>query len=203
MPPEDDGNPEPAAQSDSLPTENTPPIEDAYEPAAGTGEPVPEDEPDLFGAAARALEIEPAEGPGSDELGGGTPGGPPSSIESGMDEADDAASIPDDLAANAREGASHVARDWGCENSAHSIAVELKRIEIEVRELLEGRDVRRKRKLSGSRRWRELEDDIITWRYSGRFDEDTLARLRCMIARRDHLFTRLRFLAGTRPVWNS
>ena len=203
MPPEDDRPPEQPAESDSLPPEDTPAIEDAYEPAAGTGEPAPEDEPDLLGSEARRLEADSAEGDGAGEPDAGAQDGAVPSPEGEMDGDDDAASIPDEPAASAGEGASHAASDWGRENSAHSVAVELKRIEIEVRELLEGRDVKRKRKLSGSRRWQELEDDIIRWRYSGRFDEETLARLRHLIARRDHLFTRLRFLAGTRPVWNS
>ena len=83
------------------------------------------------------------------------------------------------------------------------MALELKRIESEVRELLGERDSRRKRKLSGSRRWRELEEDILGWRFTGRFNEAALARLHRLIVRRDYLFRRLRYLAGTRPTWNT
>ncbi len=87
--------------------------------------------------------------------------------------------------------------------SAHRIAVELKRIETEIREILEGRDTRRKRRLAGTRGWQELEEDIRSWRGTGRFDPPTLDRLDQLITRRHHLFGHLRFVASTRPVWNS
>ncbi|MFH1107923.1 MAG: hypothetical protein V1790_01810 [Planctomycetota bacterium] len=93
--------------------------------------------------------------------------------------------------------------DWANELSPHRVAVELRRIESEVRALLEERDPKRKRKLSGTSRWQELEEDIVSWRFSGRFNEDTLRRAQELIARRHHLFNRLRFLASTRPTWNS
>lgn len=93
--------------------------------------------------------------------------------------------------------------DWGAELSAHRIVVELKRIEAQVREILEGRDSKRKRKLGGTWRWHELEEDLISWHSAARFDEQTLARLRELITKRHYLFGRLRFLAGTRPTWNS
>ncbi len=89
------------------------------------------------------------------------------------------------------------------EREVHDVIVELKRIESDLRTLIEERDPRRKRKLSGTHRWHELEEDILTWRFTGRFDEDTLRRTQELIARRHHLFRHLRFLAGTRPVWNS
>jgi len=93
--------------------------------------------------------------------------------------------------------------DWHHEVSPHRIVIELKRIESEVREILESRDSKRKRKLGGSRRWLELEEDIITWRYTDRFDEPTLRHLQELVAKRHYLFRRLRFIAGTRPTWNT
>jgi len=93
--------------------------------------------------------------------------------------------------------------DWENELSAHRVAVELRRIESEVRALLEERDPKRKRKLSGTSHWQELEEDIVRWRFSGRFNEDALRRVQELIARRHYLFHRLRFLASTRPTWNS
>jgi len=93
--------------------------------------------------------------------------------------------------------------DWENELSAHRVAVELRRIESEVRALLEERDPKRKRKLSGTSRWQELEEDIVSWRFSGRFNEDALRRVQELIARRHYLFNRLRFLASTRPTWNT
>lgn len=86
---------------------------------------------------------------------------------------------------------------------AHDIAGELTRVESEVRGILEAVDDKHKRKLGGTSRWHELEDDIIAWRYSGRIAEADLARLRQLVARRHHLFRQLSFLAGTRPTWNS
>ncbi len=93
--------------------------------------------------------------------------------------------------------------NWAEEVSAQRVYLELKRVEDEVRALLELKDPVRKRKLGGTQRWRDLEDDILNWRFGGRFDEDTLAAARELIARRQHLFERLHFLAGTRPTWNT
>ena len=83
------------------------------------------------------------------------------------------------------------------------IAVELKHIEREVRELLEDRDIKRKRKLAGTYRWLELEEDVRNLLYTGRIDMETLRRLQGLVTRRHHLFRKLKFLSGTRPVWNS
>ena len=93
--------------------------------------------------------------------------------------------------------------DWANECSPRTVAVELKRVEQQVRQLLEDRDPRRKRKLAGSRRWSELHDDILTWRYASRLDEQTLRDLERLVSRRHYLFQRLRFLACTRPTWNT
>ena len=38
---------------------------------------------------------------------------------------------------------------------------------------------------------------------AGRVDEQTLAEVGQLIARRQYLFTQLRFLSGTRPAWNT
>jgi len=119
------------------------------------------------------------------------------------DDLSDVAHIPDEppLAANARTP--QRVGDWECEPSAHKVVVELKRVENEVRTLLENGDTRRKRKFGGTQRWHELEEDIIAWRYGGRFNEDALRRLQELVARRHFLFRRLSFRAGTRPVMNS
>ena len=93
--------------------------------------------------------------------------------------------------------------DWANECSPRVVAVELKRVEEQVRQLLENRDLRRKRKLAGSRRWAELHEDILSWRYAGRMDEQTLRDLERLISRRHYLFRRLSYLAGTRPTWNT
>jgi len=89
------------------------------------------------------------------------------------------------------------------ETSTPRIASELRRIESEIRELIEERDSRRKRKFSGTRRWHELEEDILTWKFTDRFTPEQLNHVQQLVARRHHLFHRLRFLASTRPTWNS
>ena len=93
--------------------------------------------------------------------------------------------------------------DWASECSPRTVAVELKRVEEHVRQLLEDRDSRRKRKLAGSRRWAELHEDILSWRHAGRMDEQVLRDLERLVSRRHYLFRRLSYLAGTRPTWNS
>lgn len=93
--------------------------------------------------------------------------------------------------------------EWEHEFSAHRIAAELGRIEIEVRRLIEDCDPKRKRRFTGTRRWHELEEDLLSLRFTGRVDEDTLCRVFEHIARRHYLFGQLRFVASTRPTWNS
>lgn len=93
--------------------------------------------------------------------------------------------------------------DLGRETSAHRVGIELKRIETEIRTILEERDTRRKRRLTGTRYWQELEEDIRSWRHTMRFDPPTLDRLDRLITRRHHLFGHLRYIVSTRPVWNS
>ena len=93
--------------------------------------------------------------------------------------------------------------NWSTETNAQRIGLELRRIEADIRLLLEQRDPKRKRKMAGTRRWHELEEDLLSWRFTGRFEEETLRRLSELIARRHFLFARLRFLAFTRPGWNS
>ncbi|MBI1825371.1 MAG: hypothetical protein HY287_17275 [Planctomycetes bacterium] len=95
------------------------------------------------------------------------------------------------------------AADWENELSPQRLAVELRRIETDVRAIIDPRDSVRKRKLTGTHRWHELEEDIISWQYSGRFEQSQLQRVRELIVQRNHLFDHLRFLASTRPTWNS
>ena len=97
----------------------------------------------------------------------------------------------------------HRKGDLEAELSAQTVGAELKRIEAAVRSILENRDPRRKRKLSGSFRWLELEDDIRSWRFSGRLDEASLDRLMELVQQRHFLFRHLRFIGSTRPTWNS
>lgn len=188
------------------PDDEVPPIEDAYQAddSAATAQeqwhPVEEDDPSLLDRGSRALEG------ASSTIGGDTEARDPSKFS--PSEAD--AEVASDVAAGLIEPAAattavHLEQtgDWEQELSAHRVAVELRRIESDVRAIIEERDPKRKRKLSGTHRWHELEDDILSWRFSGRFDEDSLRRLQELIGRRHYLFHRLRFLASTRPTWNT
>ncbi len=124
----------------------------------------------------------------------------PDAIVEGGDEAD-AAVIDEPAASRVRPG--RRAGEWEHELSAQKVAAELKHLEDEVRQIIEERDAKRKRKFTGTSRWNELEDDLIAWRFGGRFDEDTLRNVQRLISRRHYLFRHLRFLATTRHGWNS
>lgn len=115
------------------------------------------------------------------------------------EDAGDADSITDDGESDSPE----TVTDWDRTTSAHRIAVELKRIETDVRGLLEHRDPRRKRRLTGTRRWLELQEDIVTWYGADRFDVDTLRELQRLVTRRHHLFRRLSYISSTRSGWNT
>ena len=194
MLPEDTHNPDGAGsrpRPDDLPA-----IEDAYSPDESSGQVVDEDDLQLFDPAVRALE-----GDDADEV-AATP-----AIEAmapvDSNDTSDTDAIVAEPEAPAETAEVPIPPNWALELSAHKIVVELKRIEAEVRSILEGKDPKRKRKLGGTRRWLELEEEILSWRYGGRIDEDTLRRLQDLIIRRHHLFRRLSFLAGTRPTWNT
>lgn len=89
------------------------------------------------------------------------------------------------------------------ERDVHDTIVELRRIESDIRDMIQDRDPVRKRKFTGTSRWQELEDDLINWRFTGRFDENILRRVQELIGRRHYLFRHLGYLSSTRPVWNS
>lgn len=89
------------------------------------------------------------------------------------------------------------------EKEVHDTSFELRHIESEIRDLLADRDPVRKRKFTGTAKWQELENDLISWRFTGRFDEDLLRRVQVMVSRRHYLFRHLKYLSSTRPVWNS
>ncbi len=189
--------PEPAPPSNDLPA-----IEDAYAPDESSEGTVDEDDLRLLDPVSRALEADT-----SQEDDAAVSPVPRADGATGVAASKDDTSDTEDLSA-APEETAPAATDpelakWGKERSAHQIIVELKRIESEVRRLLEGRDSKRKRKLAGTRRWLELEEDLLSLRYSGRVDESTLRSLQDLVVRRHHLFTRLRFIAATRPTWNT
>lgn len=178
------------------PPDDLPAIEDAYAADESPEQVVDEDDLQLLDPATRALE-----GDDADEV-VATPA-TEAAAPADSNDTSDTEDIVADPEAPAETAEAPKPPNWANEVSAHKIVVELKRVEAEVRKLLEGRDPKRKRKLGGTRRWLELEEDILSWRYGGRIDEDTLRRLRDLITVRHHLFQRLRFLSGTRPTWNT
>jgi len=93
--------------------------------------------------------------------------------------------------------------EWQQEFSGHKIAAELVRIETDVRKILEERDPKRKRKFTGTERWHELEEDVIAMKFSGRMEEDALRELTRLVMQRHFLFSQLRYVASTRPTWNT
>lgn len=183
-------------------SEQAPQIEDAYEPEKIADSVPDEDAPELLSGLSRVLE---------DQL-DDTENADAAAIEASKaaaamaaqrDDTSDTEAISDGTDGGSEVQSPEKDTDWESELSAHQVVVVLKRIETEVRSLLEGVDGRRKRKLSGSRRWRELEEDLISWQYTSRIDQTVLKRLMQLVARRDYLFRRLIFLSGTRQVWNS
>lgn len=188
--------------SDEPTSGGVPPLEDDSDPEAMPAETVMEDaaEEMRLDTAARSLnggDLPLAAGD-FDAAVGEAETRPASGDEAGSD-AGILGEAPEPVVLSRR----HRVGDWESELSAHAVGIELKCIEDEVRAILEDRDPRRKRRLNGTSRWQELEDDLISWRFSGRFSEDALRRLGELIARRHHLFRHLRFLASTRPTWNS
>lgn len=175
--------------------EELPPVEDAQEGEPDYAEEVGEDDADLLAPSSRTLQAD--DGAGEQE----TSSSPPAIVE--QDGSSDADAIPDDVESEKTEATKSERPGLDPALSPYRVGAELKRIEREVRSLLESRDPRRKRKLGGTRRWLELEDDLRRWRFLDRFDVTTLDQLGCLVARRHYLFQRLRFLAGTRLVWNS
>lgn len=191
---------EPQHYDESPEEDNLPELEDAYAPPADADETVPEDEPAVLDAAARSLDVGDVVAGDTDRIESATP-----SVldDTEPEDAGDADSIKDEP--ETEEDAAAAARppNWDRERSAHRIAVELKRVEKEIRELLEGRDSKRKRKLTGTRRWTDLRDDLLSWYGAGRVDDEVLARMNELVTRRAYLFKRLHFLAGTRQGWNT
>jgi hypothetical protein len=155
-----------------------------------------EDEADIaVGAASRALDEAQIESPVP------VPPLPPSEPDEDIGAAVAAVAAATTPPSHAAVPDITVLQDY--EREVHDLLVEMKGIEENVRTLLAERDPQRKRKLSGTHRWHELEEDIISWRFTGRFDEASLRRLQELIGRHHYLFRHLRFLAATRPVWNS
>jgi hypothetical protein len=192
----------PQPDREAPPSADDPPtIEDAYAAEdVATDAVVEEDDPQTADLASRSLE-DPALEPDADaQADSAVPAPPALSEDQG---ASDMAAVSTDSAAAAPIAHPEQTGDWENELSAHRVAVELRRIESEVRALLEERDPKRKRKLSGTSHWQELEEEVVRWRFSGRFNEEALRRVQELIARRHYLFNRLRFLASTRPTWNT
>lgn len=182
-------------------TEQAPQIEDAYEPEKIADGAPEEDAPELLSGLSRVLQDQPEDTENVDAA--AIEASKAAALVAQRDDASDTEAISDGTDDGSDVQSLEMDADWESELSAHKVVVFLKRIETEVRSLLEGVDDKRKRKLSGSRRWRELEEDLISWQHLSRIDQAVLKRLMQLVARRDYLFRRLIFLSGTRQVWNS
>ncbi len=125
--------------------------------------------------------------------GGEEPGSGPSSETTDLDTA------PQEVAAAGAAGY----EPWEPNDQARQVAVELRRVEMEIRELLENCDNKRKRKYEGTRRWLELMEDLVAMRYTGPADEATIAKVSALVARRMYLFNMLNFIVATRHRWNT
>ena len=175
-------------------------IEGAPGPGDADAQSVGEDDPELLGKAARSLETDPTHA--EEDVAESAPPGGEAVTET--DGTSDTAAITESPSVPANVApVEQTLPDASTDMSAHKIVVALKRIEAEVRSILDDKDTKRKRKLAGTRRWHELEEDIIAWRHGRGIDEQTLRHLQELIATRHHLFNRLRFIAGTRPTWNT
>lgn len=199
-----------ATSDETEPLSPTPPPESAPESVEDVNTPEPpdssgalENDPSLQEPATRA----PIDGP--EQPDGENQPAPEAAHPDPAAAFEDAAVSDTDTIADEPESTStapapvEAPADLGRETSAHRVGIELKRIETEIRTILEGRDTRRKRRLTGTRYWQELEEDIRSWRHTMRFDPPTLDRLDRLITRRHHLFGHLRYIVSTRPVWNS
>lgn len=92
---------------------------------------------------------------------------------------------------------------WSPAAGPRDLAAELRRIEARIRILTERIDNKRKRRLDGTRRWLDLHDELSALRFTGALSEADIQTLLSLIARRQRIFRRLNFAAGTRPTWNS
>lgn len=191
-------------ESGGPPTEpqQAPQIEDAYEPEKVADGVPDEDPPELLSGLSRVLEDQPEDAEGTDAATLEASQAAAAAV-AGRDDENDTDAILDPSGVASEDPQPEKDIDWESELSARQVVVALKRIETEVRGLLEGVDGKRKRKLSGSRRWRELEEDLISWQHTSRIDNLVHKRLVALVARRDYLFRRLVFLSRTRQVWNS
>lgn len=183
----------PAESSEKLPA-----IEDAYATSGATGEDgVGEDEARLLDSATRSLQHKDREGADDDPK-------RPVDSERGDDTSDTHTdSVTAETKPSTGEATEPRIPNWDREVSARAVIVELKRVETEIRQILDTCDTKQKRKLGGTRRWHELEEDVIAWRFNGRPGDDVCRRVQQLVMRRHYLFRRLRFLSATRPTWNS
>ncbi len=193
----DNIEPNSANEEQSFEGEGNPEIEDANAPSSQNDEALADDDSAQLGQDARTLAKADSENDGVET---------PEANARHEAVLAEAAGDADMISEEEIEDKVGQGRDWASRTAAsqaQKVAVELKHVEEEVRSVLDDRDSRRKRKLNGSRRWRELEEDILDWHFTGRFEESTLKHLQQLIAKRHLLFRRLSYLGGTRPTWNS
>lgn len=92
---------------------------------------------------------------------------------------------------------------WSVRADPRAIASELHHIEKEIRLLLEPFDIKKKRRVDGTRRCLELEEDLIQMRHASRSNDSAIRKILALLARRQRLFQTLRFVVTTRHGWNT
>lgn len=80
---------------------------------------------------------------------------------------------------------------------------ELKAISNEAREILQALRGRPRFDLSTRQGWLDLQVATCSEEMSKYLSEDLVIRLRCLCVKWQRAYHDLRFLASTRPVWNS
>ena len=87
--------------------------------------------------------------------------------------------------------------------SCNALLRDLESIVAETREFIERAHVRRKYDLHNPGDWLSLQEDLHTDRFANSLDAQSIARLQSCCVRWLHRYRRLRFIAATRPVWNT
>lgn len=87
--------------------------------------------------------------------------------------------------------------------SASALMRDLKAVTAEAREILNAAPGRVKIDLENPQGWQELHEALLGDRLGTRLPGESVDQLRRLIARWRQYYERLRFVARTRPVWNS
>lgn len=84
-----------------------------------------------------------------------------------------------------------------------ALSLELESLAAEAHELLQAARGRRRFDLHTRGGWLELQQSLLTERFSKHMPDESLTRLSTMCTRWLHRYRHLVYVASTRPVWNS